>query len=750
MHHTILEGPLNCLALNRDCSQVVVAGRNVFKIFSIEDQEFQEKVNLRVGRNINLNYSASDVAWNPIQDHLLASAATNGAVVVWDLNRVSRSKQEHVFNNVHKRFVNKVVFHVHESDMLLSGSQDGYMKLFDLRKADVSSSFHGRDGVKDIQYNPSHYFTFAAALENGNIQIWDMRNTSRWERQFTAHNGPVFSLDWHTDEKMWIATAGRDRMIKQQNRVRNTHTVQTIASVAKIKWRPQRKFHISSCSLLLDFSVNVWDIRRPYVPFASFNEHKDCVTGISWKQNNPHVFFSSSKDSTLYQHMFRDATRPANDANPVGISISVHGSVAYASSDKLNSSTTPRSNSYSRLPAVWKRTPERSEQFMMVTSLLNEFEIINSAEAVEDFCMSWFIRSAREYKLSGRSMAEVCEHNAKLADSMKRHQIAQTWRMLKLLYCGKSKKAPPSPVATAINNPKTEVTKDTDAERTEKQEVKKEEKPDTSTVGHGIKNHSDFFFGDGDVDQAVYEYDSHRNMQDGQEWSLPSEAFQPRHEIKETSQPLDPLSENTKGESPSSVNESELNSKRNEQVALSAQSGIKQEILLTPPFNSHLSPWHFTTLVRDMLQSYAEKGDVQTAVTAIIVLGDRIKPHLDELHIEQWFMSYIDLLGRFEMWTRATEIIRMSGHPAVGALNQLSTTIHTHCSQCSKPLLRSGWLCDRCNGQLNVCSVCHLPVRGLYAWCQGCSHGGHLHHIRDWLKTYQHCPTGCGHLCEYT
>ena len=39
----------------------------VFKIFSIEDQEFQEKINLRVGRNINLNFSASDVAWNPMQ-----------------------------------------------------------------------------------------------------------------------------------------------------------------------------------------------------------------------------------------------------------------------------------------------------------------------------------------------------------------------------------------------------------------------------------------------------------------------------------------------------------------------------------------------------------------------------------------------------------------------------------------------------------------------------------------------------------
>lgn len=73
-------------------------------------------------------------------------------------------------------------------------------------------------------------------------------------------------------------------------RTKKSHTVQTIASVARIKWRPQRKYHIASCSLILDFSVNIWDIRRPYVPFASFNEHKDVVTGILlcfffWKTN---------------------------------------------------------------------------------------------------------------------------------------------------------------------------------------------------------------------------------------------------------------------------------------------------------------------------------------------------------------------------------------------------------------------------------------------------------------------------------
>lgn len=56
------------------------------------------------------------------------------------------------------------------------------------------------------------------------------------------------------------------------------HVITNIASVGFIRWRPNRKNHISSCSLLLDHSVNVWDLGRPYIPFASFEGHIDVTT----------------------------------------------------------------------------------------------------------------------------------------------------------------------------------------------------------------------------------------------------------------------------------------------------------------------------------------------------------------------------------------------------------------------------------------------------------------------------------------
>lgn len=83
-------------------------------------------------------------------------------------------------------------------------------------------------------------------------------------------------------------------------------------------------------------------------------------------------------------------------------------------------------------------------------------------------------------------------------------------------------------------------------------------------------------------------------------------------------------------------------------------------------------------------------------------------------------------------------------------MNAQSTAVHTNCGECSKPFQgRAGWYCKTCKStESSKCSVCHLVVRGLYAWCQGCSHGGHIEHMQQWFSNHSECPK-CGHLCEY-
>jgi WD40 repeat protein len=113
------------------------------------------------------------------------------------------------------------------------------------------------------------------------------------------------------------------------------YTIHTIASIGHIKWRPQRRYHIASCALVVDCSINIWDVRRPYIPFAAFNEHKDIPSGVAWKED-PHVFLSSGRDCTLYQHTFDYASRPASKANPQGVSLNNKGEILYAHKINVN------------------------------------------------------------------------------------------------------------------------------------------------------------------------------------------------------------------------------------------------------------------------------------------------------------------------------------------------------------------------------------------------------------------------------
>lgn len=113
------------------------------------------------------------------------------------------------------------------------------------------------------------------------------------------------------------------------------------------------------------------------------------------------------------------------------------------------------------------------------------------------------------------------------------------------------------------------------------------------------------------------------------------------------------------------------------------------------------------------------------------------------------FLSYIELLHRFDLYNEAAEIVNMAWLQCVRELNQQSTTMHTICGQCEKPLSASGWYCNKCKSADSAkCSVCNQIVTGLYAWCQGCAHGGHVQHMRDWFANHSKCPK-CGHLCEY-
>ena len=114
----------------------------------------------------------------------------------------------------------------------------------------------------------------------------------------------------------------------------------------------------------------------------------------------------------------------------------------------------------------------------------------------------------------------------------------------------------------------------------------------------------------------------------------------------------------------------------------------------------------------------------------LVVLGDEIRDYIDENDQEQWLTSYIgpkhtfplltsvycaqvsskcvflaDLLSRFELYTIANLVVKLSCHGAVETLNQRSTRLRSGCARCNKQMQRVGWLCERCSNRIQTCAI---------------------------------------------
>jgi len=165
--------------------------------------------------------------------------------------------------------------------------------------------------------------------------------------------------------------------------------------------------------------------------------------------------------------------------------------------------------------------------------------------------------------------------------------------------------------------------------------------------------------------------------------------------------------------------------------------------------------------LRKLLFQRADAGDVQSCVVLCelmdvivppVTAGGLAKSRLPNLSIDvvrEWYLSYIDLLQQMCLFTQAASLIKNCNDPVVGSLNQQSTTIHESCPVCGKPLQGgSNSSCKSCRRKVGTCFICHESVKGMFVWCPGCGHGGHLDHALEWFGKNEVCPTGCGHKCN--
>ncbi|KAI8606665.1 WD40-repeat-containing domain protein [Dissophora ornata] len=652
-------GALWALSASPDFSMVAVVGRDVLKILSVTDSGAEEMINLKTVGIRNNFTGSTDVKWGPTsgRDAKIATIGTNGPIVIWDVgthNKIDRTIKEHT------RSVNRICFSPQDPNLLLSASSDSTVRLWDLRVRDRPGSvMETKDIVREVQFNPVSTNDIVAGYESGNIQRWDLRNLSSSEKKFMAHMGFVTSLDYHPNGR-FLASGGRDRTIKvwdmEDEKRREIHSIPTIQYTSKVQWRPNKPYHLAA-SFKDESTVQIFDVRRPFVPVHVLSQHDKDATSILWRDTD--VLWTVSKDKTFSSTHIRSQPLSADLLPSGNAAMNCYGQLAFMVSskgghDSFERDLVPRPSRPNAKSAALDGSAEATTYRTRQTGGVFDCELFNH-EA--------FIYCAQNYSTEAGNVRDACQHNSNIAWQANRFRDSQTWTAIKLFY---SDMAEAALVVSQVEA--------------------------ASSEADAANKQNDSQVPDDEGDDS-----------DDSETQLVRPVVPSLFAIKVSDAP------------------------------------VKRD-------------WSHDDTIRSLLEYYAELGEVQMCVTILLVLASE-KDVPEFSRSQQWFGSYIDLLSRFKLWSIATAVSQACKDPGIHTMNQDSTTIHTSCSSCMKPILTraptsSGfWACDRCRKVLSSCSVCHKTVRGIFTWCTQCSHGFHLQHAQEWFSQSAECPTGCGHQC---
>lgn len=310
--------PIAAIDINESATHAVLAGRDILRTVNVHDHTVTEQNNLRNAVTSHIAAQqlkadeihkrkeflpAKDVRWSHGRfSHIIATAASNGRIALFDVNTAASARIELAWIYQHTGQVNKIDFDPHKGYMLLSGSQDKYCKIWDIRdprKPAGYNQYNVRAPVRDVRWSPTDAYIFALCTENGTVQKWDLRQPSQPQLSFNAHEKSCYVIDWHPDGKH-IASGGFDKHLKiwdfqginrRSKPILQIHTPQAIMNLtwrpAGVEARPRRPDAYSCVQIATSYveddpRIHIWDLRRPSMPFRELDRYDTRPSDMLW------------------------------------------------------------------------------------------------------------------------------------------------------------------------------------------------------------------------------------------------------------------------------------------------------------------------------------------------------------------------------------------------------------------------------------------------------------------------------------
>ncbi|KAI4165975.1 MAG: hypothetical protein LQ342_000406 [Letrouitia transgressa] len=413
--------PIASLDVSPLRTHVVLAGRDILKTVQVSDSTCTEEYNLRSaiiahtaahGSSGNVASArhrdqiiATDVKWSHDRyDTTIATAAANGQIVLYDINRPG---VELARLHEHSRQVHRVAFNPFEGALLLSGSQDATIRLWDLRALVGDRSvmtctsrytYPGNsEGIRDLRWSPTNGVEFAACTDNGAVQRWDFTKLNAPLLKINAHEKTCHSIDWHPDGKH-LASAGADKNIKiwdfssTDRRMKACWQLRAPRPVLNLRWRPSSWYsdhhglgnwectHLATSYNNQDPRLHVWDLCRPSIPFREVNLYDTAPTAMLWHSEN--LLWSVGNTGMFAQTDINFSTNIINKRSVSSIAIAPDGNIALFSEKRSHRRTSiddPSSDYLHRNRGARNSTEKLSSSYSATDGSLEEPSLLTSS-----------------------------------------------------------------------------------------------------------------------------------------------------------------------------------------------------------------------------------------------------------------------------------------------------------------------------------------------------------------------------------
>ncbi|OMJ70737.1 hypothetical protein SteCoe_31213 [Stentor coeruleus] len=222
----------------------------------------------------------------PKQDYLIATKSPNSFVYIYDLRKYSNKSavSPNLVLTGHNKEGKGLAWFTSKQGMLASAAHDNIINIWDISQGNtlpLRTYFGHENGIEDLVINENG--VLASVGNDKKIMLWDHRQELP-THVIEAHSREITSADFNNAIMLW------DHRQELPTHIIEAHS----REITSADFNNASPYILATGSK--DKTIGIWDLRNLSLKSASFSCHKDIVTSVKWAPYTGNLVASASND----------------------------------------------------------------------------------------------------------------------------------------------------------------------------------------------------------------------------------------------------------------------------------------------------------------------------------------------------------------------------------------------------------------------------------------------------------------------